>query len=205
MNSMHYPVNLTFDCNWVKIRAVYNHISKLKAQGQIHGVEEPTWDSNVFGLGSYGAIISDNQYLSDYEWNIWSGSLLESLVPDNLQKLSQAMLDANLRFVSYGFFSHQGEIREHVDKQIDKSVIGHCNINYIVSCTDPDAKTYLRDPVTGVEEFYPSVPGTAWLLNSAVPHRVSNNGIREVFQIKILSPFDEVKSFLNNTIDNLSI
>ena len=108
------------------------------------------------------------------------------------------MLDANLKFISFGFFSQQGDIREHVDSQVDESITGHCNINYVISCTDPNARTYLRNPETGEEEFYPSIPGRTWMLNSTIPHRVVNTGIREVFQLKVFSPFEEVRQFFDS-------
>ena len=46
-----------------------------------------------------------------------------------------------------------------------------------------------------IKEEYPSVVGTTWILDSSSQHWVENTGTREIFQIKIFSPFSQVKQF----------
>lgn len=198
-HSLKCPTNLKFDYDWKRVNRIYQRILEKKSQGNYKPSYEKSYDSMVYSLKTHGAVISSTS-LTNYEWNIWTGALLEFVLPKEIQKLSKKMSESNLNFINFGYFIHQGEIKKHRDGVDDlRGAEGHCNINYVISSTDPNAKTYLHNTTTGVYEEYPSTVGTAWILDSSVDHWVKNSGTREIFQIKVFSPFKKVKQFF---IDN---
>jgi len=197
-NLMQCPVNLVFEYDWDRVRNLYNQIIEKKQQNYVKNNNESVYNADTYSLGKYGAMIS-NHTLTDHEWNIWAGPLLEHVLPASIYEISNKLKASNLEFVNFGYFMHFGNIKEHVDPQRDDvSKNGHCNINYVIGSTDPNAKTVLFDPTTSTYESYPSTPKKTWILNSAVPHRVENRGIREIFQIKVFSPYNQVKDFFQD-------
>jgi hypothetical protein len=195
-NLLQCPLNLKFNCDWDRVRKIYHRINQLREQHRFNKTYEPTYQSEVYSLGKQGSMITDHN-LTDSEWNIWTGKLLEQVLPPEVLNISSELLTANLKFINFGYFIHHGPIKKHVDGQkLDDTDNGHCNINYIVSSTDTNARTHLVDSVSGEHESYPSIVGKAWLLDSASMHWVENTGTREIFQIKVFSSFYKVKNFL---------
>lgn len=201
-NLLKCPINLQFDYDWKRVNRIYQRILEKKLQGNYKSSFEGSYDAMVYSLKTHGAVIASTS-LTNHEWNIWTGPLLEFVLPDNVQELANKLLESNLNFINFGYFIHYGEIKKHSDGVEDpRGAEGHCNINYVISSTDPNAKTHLHNTKTGVCEEYPSTVGTTWILDSSVDHWVSNTGAREIFQIKVFSPFDKVKQFFadNNLI-----
>jgi hypothetical protein len=61
-----------------------------------------------------------------------------------------------------------------------------CKVNYIISCADPDAVTLSQDANDPtIFHSYPSVPHTAWLLDTGLPHEVKSQGCREILEFKL--------------------
>ena len=206
------PVNFEINCDWDRVRRIYNQLVEKKNQGYFDTEYEPSYFSNIHSINQYGAIITDSsRLLVDHEWNSWVGSFLEYILPSNVKELSSKMLDAKINFKNFGYFIHHGEIRGHIDAVPEHTMNSlpfenktgrYCNLNYVISSTDPDAYTYVKDTKRDIEESYKSTVGKLFLLDVSSSHSVVNKGTREVFQLKILSPYDQVKEFLikNNMI-----
>lgn len=192
-----YPVDLTIDFDWSRVRRAYQTMIDMNLQGRFRGLEDwqESYNCQQLSIGDYGSIMVSKN-LTQSDWYIWTGRLLEHLCPwaDALKKPFQ---EAGLHFVNYTYSRHVGPIRIHIDgKKPTEAPRGQTNINFIISCDDPDAKTCALHE--GVEECYPSTPGTAWLIDTSVKHWVANTGNREFLQLKIYESFDTVKEFLKD-------
>ena len=189
-------VDLTVDADWNNVRKVYHKIKEKRDAGHFHREYKLEYDSEVYSLGALGFISSSTSLTSESEvWDMIGGKIIEKILPADLIALRDDMTNAGLNFINFNYYQHLGHILEHVDgKEIDEGKHGHCNINYIVSSDTPNSTTFARKH--GHEESYRSIPSTAWLLNTTINHGVRNTGLREIFQIKIFSPFDDVRQFL---------
>lgn len=198
------PINLQFDYNWIRIHKIFNRLVEKKNQGYFSNyVYEPAYKSKIYSIGTFGSLITNTSLTEEnVEWQVWNGKFLEWLLPPEIFLLTDKLVDAGLNFVNFSYTCHYGKIKKHIDgKQIDEGLDGHCNLNYIISSTDPEAKT-VSTGSNGQTEIYLSSPGKLFLLDTATPHQVINGGIREVFQLKFHSSFNEVKQFFtdNNLI-----
>jgi hypothetical protein len=199
-NNVQYPINVKFNYNWDRIHRVFDRLVEKKNQGYFPSTPEPAYGSTIYSISKFGSIISSNN-LTDQTWHTWNGPFLEWLLPPEAFVLKNQIIDAGINFVSFVYTCHEGSISEHIDgKRPGEATHGHCNLNYVISSADPTAKTTSKNP-NGPDECYPSVPGSAWLIDTATPHQVINSGVREVFQLKFHSPFSEVKQFfINNNL-----
>lgn len=192
------PVAINFDHDWSKINQIYRHLIESINQDKFKWHDQDEYFARIYNLGNLGgSMAATYEFTKPNTWYIWSGQLLEKLLPENILRLKQQIQDAGLNFVNIAYSQHQGSISKHVDyKAPGEADLGHCNLIFVISCTDPDACTVCCD--AGNTDFYSSVPGSCWLLNTALEHQVNNVGLREILQIKIHSPFDQVKTFLEN-------
>jgi hypothetical protein len=151
----------------------------------------PEWNSDRIDLKNYGSVIYS--YGLCPRWGIWTGPLLESMLPW-MPKIKEYFSGLRISAVSWSDSSEP--ILKHIDGVLEseKSII-YSHINYIVSCEDPTNKTILYDN-DGKTEYYPSIPGTAWLMDPTKEHEVQCTSYREVFQIKFANPFNEVSECL---------
>jgi hypothetical protein len=194
------PINLQFNCDWDRIHKIFNRLVEKKNQGYFSNcVYEPAYKANIYSIGTFGSLITSTSLTGeDNEWRLWNGKFLEWTLPPEIFLLTDKLVDAGLNFVNFSYTCHYGEIKKHTDgKRINEGSGGHCNLNYIISSTDPQAKTISTGP-NGETELYLSSPGKVFLLDTATPHQIISNGIREVFQLKFHSSFDEVKRFFAN-------
>lgn len=192
-----HPVNLQFDIDWAKISATYDSLIKMIEQNKFQSYGAEAYKSKVYSLGYLGGcmIVSDT-LTKPHAWWIWAGDYLEKFLGPEILNLKKEIINAGFDFVNFNYTKHQGSIARHIDgKSPGEAPDGHCNLNFIVSSTDPHACTIATDNKT--TEQYQSVTGTCWLLNTAAYHQVNNTGHREVFQIKIHNAFLDVKSFFD--------
>jgi hypothetical protein len=192
------PINLNFNINWSRIRKIYGKLTEKINQGVFPIYSEPAYKAVRYDIGSYGSLITSTT-LTESEWIIWAGELLETVLPPELLQLRQDMIAEGLNFNNFNYFQHSGSIATHRDgKRIGEAPTGHCNLNFIVSCENLDAKTVAySDTIQDHEESYYGV-NSWWLLDTFVRHQVINTGNREVFQLKIFDPFEKVKKFFEN-------
>ena len=196
-NKFIHPVNLQFDLDWINIGTAYDNLIQMIEQNKFQSSGAAEYKATVYSLGDLGGCMIVNYTLTKpYAWWTWAGDYLEKFLPTEVLNLKKEIIDAGLDFVNFNYTKHQGSIARHIDgKAPGEAPNGHCNLNFVVSATDPQACTIATDDVT--TEQYQSIPGTCWLLNTATYHQVNNTGHREVFQIKIHNSFSEVKSFFD--------
>ena len=191
------PVQLDFDYDWNRINFLYNQLIERLKQNKFESLPLDEYpDATVYSLGSLGGSIIASGDITLSPWYVWNGEFLEKNLPPKFLEVKQQLIEAGLKFAGFTYTKHYGSIKEHQDALPDYSVTGQCNINFIISSTDPDSVTLATDGKN--VESYPGIPGTCWLLDSGSLHEVKNTGYREVFQIRIHSSFSEVKDFLKN-------
>ena len=198
VNQFTLPISIDFDHDWSKINRVYNQLIKLVDEKKFQSHDQDEYYASIHNLGNFGgSMVVTYEFTKPNTWYIWNGKLLETLLPAKIYSLKQQMTDAGLNFISFSYSQHQGPISKHIDhKSPEEATDGHCNLNYIISCSDPDACTVATDG-TSIEQ-YPSTAGSCWLLDTTTCHQVNNTGSREVFQIKIHNSFSEVKKFFED-------
>jgi len=198
-NQFILPISIDFDHDWIKINQVYNQLIKMIDEKKFQSYRADEYKASVYSLGNLGGCMVVSEKLTKPNtWYIWSGELLETLLPPKIHALKQQIIDAGLNFINFSYTQHQGSIAKHIDgKSPGEAPNGHCNLNYIISSFDSGACTVATDGIS--TEQYSSVPGSCWLLNTATYHQVNNTGNREVFQIKIHNSFAEVKKFFEDS------
>ena len=189
-------IDLKIQADWDGIRKVYRTIKEKKDAGHLHNVyEEIAYQAQTYSLGDYGCMLSNTSLTSEINpWDTLFGKILEKFLSENTLSLRDKIKFAGLNFINFGYYQHSGSIKAHIDgKKVNEGKDGHCNVNFIVGSEDPNSMTFALNDEH--KEFYRSIPGTTWLLNTEVVHGVDNIGCREVFQIKIYNSFDTVKKF----------
>ena len=190
------------EINTSKINKLY-HIIKQKFDAKALTIEYvPEYSSMMSYLSDYGAMAVTGSNLDIY---VWSGTLLQLLLPQQFVDLAEKSKKAKLNFECFAYFEHFNEIETHFDgfleSKWDKQPFENkskkiCNLNYIVASVDPNAYTYVIDKKTGEKEIYWSIPGTASIMDPSEYHGVVNTGYREVIQMRWFSPIEDVKQFL---------
>jgi hypothetical protein len=91
-----------------------------------------------------------------------------------------------------------GNGAEHIDQPKDLSAI-----NYIFHNTDDSAYTYVK--CDGEVGQYPSVVGSAWILDTTVPHGIINSGVRWNLSIHFGVDYSTLKQwFSDKTAEDLT-
>lgn len=195
-NRLCRPVDLTINANWKKIRDVYNFINGQRINGKLDkdSLSVPEYNAVQYNLGTHGSLILALT-LSD-DWCSWGGEMLSNLLPwSNKIHEMFAPLDLCEIVLSVTYT----DIKLHIDSKRDgEEEREHCKLNYIVTSEDVNGKTWIydRDDPT-YSEYYPSIPGKAYLIDVTHPHKVDSNAYREVLQFKFWNTFEEVASVLD--------
>ena len=179
-------INIKFNQDWSKIIDLLHHVQEkynngLLKQGQ--WIEE--YMITRYDLGTMGSFIPlDSITKNPKTGSTINGLLLETLLPWS-KKLKSDFRNSGL--VSLAFLECCEDLEPHVDGQ-EPGIVGHCRLNYIVY--DCDSVTYLDND--GLIENYPSIGGTAWLVDTTKLHWVKNGEKRYLFQLMFHRPFSEV-------------
>jgi hypothetical protein len=176
--------------DWSKIRTIYDHILNLEHQGKFEQNPDMVYGKQ-FNLGNYGTIIDTNKDIAEKGFILWQGPLFESAL-SWAKQARQIFSPLDLRNISWSI--SYGNVMPHIDR-INEITSGRTKINYIVSTEDPAGLTVSYDK-HGVTS-YPSTPNNAWLLDTAIPHAVIANGIREVLTFRFGNSFEEISNFLD--------
>lgn len=195
------PLPITIDHDWKRIRKVYEKLINNYRDGFFSASTQWVDDYKAYGadIGCHGRLSMSHKLTGGVEWYLWSGSLLEKLLPF-AESLRQTFLDHDLHFSNFSYTQHTGSIDRHVDsKRLDERdptndpLINQCNINYIITALDPQSASYFE--YAHETCWYPSEPNRAWLIDSSVPHWVINSDFREVFQLRFHDPYQKVKKY----------
>ena len=184
--TMIRPVDITIHQDWADVRKSYN----IMYDKSKHSKGVANTDTDLSKMYSF-----ENNFLSiDYTgvhskfWGFLTGDLLLSTLPWANQAIDLfADLDPNI-------FYHKSlqDVKKHTDYKDSSDV---CNINFVISCEDPDAVTTSWD--NDVPYSYPSIVNTAWLIDPSLPHEIRCNGSREALQFKFQHSYKEVSAFLD--------
>lgn len=181
----------TFD--WQRVQKVYAHLCEMIDRGGFREYQtyEPAYRATLYSIDRHGCIIENLDLSPAAPWRTWTGALLEHLIPWALP-LRRRLESSGIRFVNFSYFRHDGDIKKHIDGKTDlEKTPGHCNLNHIVVAQDPRAMTWVGSDSD--QQHYPTQTHSTWLLDTSLPHGVSNQGRREVFQLKFHSPFSQVR------------
>ena len=193
-------IDLDFSNNdWTKIRQMYQGLVTRLDEGKLQREEVTSYGSERYRIGkdgTAGSLLVDDQH-TEQKWVSWCGRLLEDMAPQ-FRDIGRMMQQDGLEFVTLTYNRIHGSIGKHSDgKAPGDAPRGQCNINYIIDCNDPHAETRALMP-DGKVQWYPSQPGTAWCLDTSVPHWVSCRGHREFIQLCVHENLDRVVSWFDD-------
>ena len=185
---------MTIDQDWTSIRKYYSAVLNKLDRGEL--TENTTYvqeiNSTQYNLGHLGSLTMSD-HLST-RWGFLTGALLEQMLPW-VTHAREIFAPITMSGISWSVTN--GNVAVHIDsKSPGEEDFGFCKINFIVDSDDPNATTNVTD-VNDPEysESYPTVPGTAWLLDVLQPHNVTSTGYREIVQFKFLNSYAEVAEF----------
>lgn len=176
-------VELTIIHNWQSTMDTARKLLSLKSNST--GVTD-FGNSRHYDLKSLG-IISDHSLSPS--WYRFSGPVINKTLPWLDQMLSMFReLSPDDGCISYML----GSGGEHVDIPEAKTAL-----NYIFYNSDPGAYTWSSDDKEN-KKSYPSDINTAWLLDTQIPHGISNNGERWALSIHFNSEYEKVNDWFSN-------
>ena len=194
---LQQQIDLKIQYDWSKIRDYYNILIKNMSENKFdkYAKEYPDEENGLatyYSIGNHGCIIHNDGLSKD--WNIWTGKMLESMVP----WIPEAKgLFKNLKLDSIKFGSITTSVKKHRDGGVNSEPM--CNLTYIISSADPNARTISYDNNDPrITKVISSTPGTAYLLDTQTPHEIISEGFREVFQFCFKNDFDILVDQLNN-------
>ena len=205
-------IDLLKNTDWKKIDKVASQLFIKIKEGKYedHVTHEVAYNADIYSLKNNGSVIVNYGLTDGKPWLNWCGHFLETMIPWS-KNVKDLFLKNNLNFINFSYFEHDSYVKPHIDgKKENEKNLGHCNINFIVSCEDTNARTWVRHE--DITLSYNSIPDTAWLLDTTKTHAIENNGLRKIFQIKFHDSFDIIKTFieknpdiLNKPIDDLTV
>lgn len=154
-------------------------------------------DSQCYSLEKNGGIVcarlKDNTW-----WKFWTGKWFESLLPWS-KPLRQYMNDQGLPISTITYHAHTNTIYAHRDVSYQNADpdLPHTNINLLISTTNPAQNfTWVKDHY-GNEVRYFGRANSAYFFNAGNFHGVESTGFRDGVIIKLLEPFEKVKTFID--------
>ena len=174
-------VNLTINHNWQSTKKVVENLIKLEQ----HVVPNEYGAADHYELKSLGTI---SRHRPSEHWYRVSGPAVTrtmSWLPKMLDIMKELKPDE-------GCISRlKGNGAEHID-------LPHLmtSVNYIFDNSDQLAYT----SITNKKEvfIYPSCINSAWILNTQLPHKIINNGIRWTLSIHFNTEYGIVKEWFDN-------
>jgi hypothetical protein len=200
MSIATHQIDLKFNQDWSKVINLYNKISKKWDNHELttsfHSATEDWVKENdggveLFRVGNAGYFLPMDELTKNSSvGGSISGPILELLLPWTKQ-LRKDMEEIDLSSIM--FLECNQDMIPHVDGK-PLGVSHHCRINYMIN--DCDSVTCVDN--NGTIESYPTVAGTAWLLDVSKLHWVNNNQTRHTFQLTFHRPFDEILNWFNS-------
>jgi hypothetical protein len=179
------PINLTINHNWDDTIKVMKKLLALKD----HNLNVESYgNAQHYNLGSLGTI---SDHMLSANWNRLSGPVIDQTMPwlSNMLESMQHLTHDN-GCISYII----GNGASHIDFPHMKTAL-----NYVFKNTDSSAFTWVNDGT--INETYPSNVGDAWLLNTQIPHGVTNSGERWTLSIHYDAEYDQVSKWFDSQTD----
>ncbi len=192
------PLPFRMHHDWSRMRRIYHKLIKNYYNNFFDDNER--WISNgrhtACDIGIYGRLAYSCNLTEDC-WFFWSGKMVESLIPCT-SELKEKAADSGILLQNFAYHCHYGNISKHVDSKELKDISfqkNQCNLNFIITSQDKQSISCFEHD-DGIH-YYTGKENSAYLMDSSVPHWVTNNGFREIFQIRFHSSYDSVKNFFN--------
>ena len=153
-------------------------------------------ETTHYSIGDHSFLLVDKKSTLN-DWTSLSGKIIDM----NLKWIDQAReLFSGLNFQGCSYNLTHIDLQMHVDfyPEIYKPV---CKVNYIVSCVDPNAVTLSQDADDPtIFHSYPSIPNTAWIIDTGLPHEVKSQGCREILEFRFHNTkYETLCEFFNQT------
>jgi len=210
---MQRLVDLTIHQDWDRTRSVLQKYTDLRVSGQL--------DANKIGDSPNGlTVYSGDDFMTRVANDLIKtsagygsgqvdllGPALESTLPW-IDQAKELFREINLHDVA--FFKTNKRVQPHIDYtnydnpdsffyiKSGRTSKKQCKIIYIVSSEDTQAVTTSYDHNDkSIQWNTPSVPGTAFLLDTSYLHEVKNTKDREIFRFLFDNDYDTVSKFLD--------
>lgn len=189
---MIQSIDITVHQDWRVIRKLYQTVSDL---AQANKLKQEVNDSPTahYLIGNHSSLLIDKKSTLN-DWTSLSGEVVDI----NLKWIDQARrLFSGLNFQGCSYNVTHIDLQMHVDI-FPEEIKPVCKVNYIISCEDPDAVTLSQDANDPtIFHSYPSIPHTAWLLDTGLPHEVKSQGCREILEFKFHNKYETLSEFFN--------
>jgi hypothetical protein len=193
------PMPITINHDWSRVYRIYSKLVEQCKNGVFDNIKKLLEDDKIeaYDIGWNGRITMST-ILTEDPWYLWTGSLLESVLPW-IPELKKYIEKSNLKFQGFTYGCHNGDIRPHIDPKETQEIeyrFQQCNINFVIESTDPTATTFFERS-DGIH-YYLGKKNQAYLLDGGVPHWVTNNGHRVIFQLRFHDDYHSIKTFFEN-------
>lgn len=174
-------VDIKIEHDWAKTKAAMERLLTLEDRVEpfVYG------DADHYELNSLGTI---SRHRLSQRWYRFFGTAIAHTMPW-LEDMLASMRDLNPDDACVSYLD--GEGGAHIDIPQWKTAF-----NYVFETEDANAYTWVRDQ--DLEEGYPSQVGTAWILNTQVPHGINNIGKRWALSIHFDTNYDRVRSWFDS-------
>lgn len=185
-NSLTQQVNVKINQDWTNVIAGLNHAIELVQSGSNRITKSYKYSDygHHYELGNAGTLAHVTNG-SSY-WYNFNGPLLIGMLPW-VSKLMTDLQPICPTFITINKLVGNGA--EHVDQPGQNT-----GFNYFINTTR--SITYCKDE--NVEESYPSIQDTAWILNIQKKHRIENADTRIWFNLRFHENFANCQKFFCN-------
>lgn len=185
-NFLTQQINLKINQDWSKVIAGLNYAINLVQTGSDRVTKSYKYSDygHHYELGNAGTLAHVTNG-SSY-WYNFNGPLLLGMLPWANQ-LMQDLQPMNPTFITINKLIGNGS--EHVDQPGQNT-----GLNYFINTTK--SVTYCKDGE--LEESYPSVQDTAWILDIQKKHKIENLDTRIWFNLRFQADFKTCQEFFKN-------
>lgn len=174
-------VPLVINHDWASTVARMNKLLPL----QKHCKVEEYGTADHYIMNSLGTL---SKQWDSKSWYKFAGPAINSTMPW-IEQLLTYISELRPNDGGISFLDDHGAA--HYDLPSDPSAL-----IYIVHNTDPDAYTWFKNE--NQVESYPSIVGSAWIINTQVEHGIWNQGTRYALSIHFKEPYEIVKKWFQD-------
>jgi hypothetical protein len=178
---MFQQVPIIINHNWEHTKALARRLFELKE----HGDASDFGNSTHYDFAHLGTL-SDHKLSKN--WYRVAGPAISKTMPW-LPELLDTMKELNPDDGAISYLNGDGA--EHTDVPSNASAL-----NYVIDSTDDTAYTWVK---IGNNVFtYPSDKSSAWILNTQIPHGISNAGIRWTLSIHFDCEYNQLSDWFES-------
>lgn len=173
-------INLVLHHDWTRTKTAMYRL--LNLESRTNPIQ--FGDADHYELGSLGTI---SKHRPSKNWYRFSGPAITATIPW-LSTMLDTMRELNPDDGAISYLRGNGA--SHVD-------LAHLRtaLNYVFDNSDEQAFTWIQSDSN--RETYASDVGQAWLLNTQLPHGITNNGERWTLSIHFNADYDRVATWFD--------